>query len=311
MKKKNTKYFLTRLIGKPIRFLLFYVNPLNLIENVFIKRLDNTKKTPPIFIIGAPRSGTTLLYQLLAYHYNTSYITNFSSVFIKSPVIISYLTRKLFAPYNDNSLSSNYGLMKGTWAPSEAGKIFKYWFQKKDGTKIKSSIFKMSEIFDAPFIAKNLRINSELDYMHKLFPNAIFIHIERDLAFNAQSLILGIEDNNIDIIGNITDNEQRSIITKGTKEQVFKQVVDDINRINNSISSYLNSTDANMISINYNALCNNYESELNKIEARLNKDSVLLKRKNESFDLAIKASQKIKLLKKDWVLLKQITEKQI
>lgn len=305
---KRSKYKLVRSIGKTIRFLLMYLNPLNLFENIYILK-NKKQKTKPIFIIGAPRSGTTLLYQLLTYHYNFSYFSNFTSMFIKSPVLISYLLREYRKPYDDDSLSSDYGLMKGTWAPSEAGKIFKYWFQRKDDDKIKNSIYAMGQVFNAPFIAKSLRINSELEYMHKLFPDAIFIHIKRDITFNSQSLLIGIQENKNDLVGNITDNSQRTKITQGSKKQIFQQVVDDINIINNSISSYINSAEVNVISINYDELCNNYESELSKIEARLNTDSVLLKRKNESFDLAIKASQKIKLSEEDWNLLQQITEK--
>lgn len=279
-------------------------------ENKFIKQIDKTKKIPPIFIIGAPRSGTTLLYQLLAYHYKTSYITNFSSVFLKSPVTTSYLTRKLLTPYNDKSLSSDYGLMKGIWAPSEAGKIFKYWFQRKDDDKIKNSIYAMGQVFNAPFIAKNLRINSELEYMHKLFPDAIFIHIKRDIFFNVQSLILGIQENKNDLVGNITVNKQRASITDGSREQVFEQVVHDINMMNHSITSFLNSAKVNMISINYEEVCNDYEKELKKIESTLKEKHVALKRKNESFNLSVKASQKIKLSNEDWKLLEQIIEKQ-
>jgi len=48
---------------------------------------------PPIFIVGAPRSGSTLLYQLLAYYYNFSYFTNYSSLFYRDgqQYLVSYL----------------------------------------------------------------------------------------------------------------------------------------------------------------------------------------------------------------------------
>jgi LPS sulfotransferase NodH len=298
-----------RSVGKSLRFLLTYLNPLNLFEQGFIKNKKKKKVAPPIFIVGAPRSGTTLLYQLLTYHFEFSYFSNFTSMFIKSPVLMGYLTRKIKEPYDDNSFSSDYGLMKGTWAPSEAGKIFKYWFLRKNDDRIKNSIYALSEVFEAPFIAKNLRINAELEYIHQMFPDALFIHIKRETVFNAQSLILGIQENKSDLVGNIIDNKQRKTITEGSKEQIYEQVVDDINTMNNSIASFLNSAEVNMVTINYNELCNDYESELKKIESKLKENNGELQRKNASFNLSVKASQKIKLSNEDWKLLQQIIEK--
>lgn len=306
----NVKYFLTRFIGKSLRFLFTYLNPFNLFENGFIKKKKSQKAIPPVFIVGAPRSGTTLLYQLLTYHYKFSYFSNFTSMFIKSPVIIGYLTRKIKKPYDDNSLSSDYGLMKGTWAPSEAGKIFKYWFLRKNDERIRNSIYALSNVFKAPFLAKNLRINAELEYVHQLFPNAVFIHIKRDTIFNAQSLILGIKENKSDLIGNITENKQRTTITQGTKEQVFEQVLCDIRKMNDSIHSFSKRPDVNVISICYNDLCSNYQYELHKIESALKENGIQLNRRNESYNLSVRASKKIKLSKEDWKLLQKLTEKE-
>lgn len=305
----NVKYFLTRFIGKSMRFLFTYLNPFNLFENSFIKKKKSQKAIPPVFIVGAPRSGTTLLYQLLTYHYKFSYFSNFTSMFIKSPVLIGYLTCKFRKPYDDNSLSSDYGLMKGTWAPSEAGKIFKHWFLRKNDEKIRNSIYALSDVFKAPFLAKNLRINAELEYVHQLFPNAVFIHIERDLLFNAQSLILGIRENNTDLIGNITENKQRPTITKASKDHVFEQVVDDIHKMNHSIRSFFNRPGVNGISVDYYDLCNNYQHELQHIQSYLKKKGVQLQTKKEFFDLSVQASKEVKLKMNDWKILKQIIEK--
>lgn len=296
-----------RKAAKLIRLLLIYCNPLNLTERFFIKR-NNAKHHPPIFILGAPRSGTTFLYQLLTYHYKLSYFSNFSSLFVKSPASFSFISRIFFKTYNDKNLSSDYGLIKGLWAPSEAGKIFKNWFLKKDSHQIKDSINCMSNIFKAPFIAKNLRINAELKYIHQLYPDALFIHIKRDIAFNAQSLILGIDKNKSDIVGNIMINKQRKKITHGSREEIIEQVIDDIKSINETISFFLDSTNVNSISIDYNSLCENYENELKRVESVFEENGLKLKRKIEPFDLQIKASKRNKLSNEDLELLKALIE---
>jgi hypothetical protein len=301
-------YKLTRIIGKTVRFILKYLNPLNAFERIFIRKNKNVN-FQPIFIVGAPRSGTTLLYQLMTYHYRLIYFSNISSVFIKSPILFSFLTKKLFKPYQDKKLTSNYGLMKGIWAPSEAGKIFQYFFYKKNDERIKNSIVKLSSVYNAPFIAKNLRINSQLEYIHHLFPDAIFIYMQRDIQFNAQSLLIGVLEKNTDIIGNITKDEQRSRVLNSSKNENFEQVVDDIDKIDSSITSFFNTPEVNGITINYDDLCSDYEKELSKIEHLFKDNKIQLERKNVLFDLYIKASKKIKLKEEDWSLLKEITKK--
>lgn len=305
---KQVKNKLIRSVGRTIRLLLMYLNPLNIFEGIYIRK-SKKQKYPPIFIIGAPRSGTTLLYQLLTYHFELSYFSNFVSTFVKSPVLMAKITSGISKSYDADRLESNYGLIKGIWAPSEAGKVFKHWFQRKDDDKIKNSIHKMSQVFNAPFIAKNLRINSELEYIHHLFPDAVFIHIKRDITFNAQSLILGIKDNKSDVIGNIMLDNQREGITNGENSEIFKRIVKDINDININITEFFSLSNVNGVSLTYEALCKSYDQELKKIEKKLNSQKIPIKRKNKHSNLELKASKRIKLSKEDWEILKNITEK--
>ena len=44
---------------------------------------------PPTFIVGPPRSGTLILYQLLCKHFQFGYINNFVANWPKAPLIAS------------------------------------------------------------------------------------------------------------------------------------------------------------------------------------------------------------------------------
>ncbi|NIU01843.1 MAG: hypothetical protein GWN01_13315, partial [Nitrosopumilaceae archaeon] len=41
---------------------------------------------PPVFILGPPRSGTTLLYQLMTCSFNFAYIPNIANKFYRCPI---------------------------------------------------------------------------------------------------------------------------------------------------------------------------------------------------------------------------------
>jgi archaellum component FlaC len=135
--------------------------------------------------------------------------------------------------------------------------------------------------------------------------------MQRDIQFNAQSLLIGVLEKNTDIVGNITKDEQRSRVLNGSKNENFEQVVEDIDKIDSSITSFFNTPEVNGITINYDDLCSDYEKELSKIEHLFKDNKIQLERKNVLFDLYIKASKKVKLKEEDWSLLKEITKKKV
>ena len=59
--------------------------------------LDTEEKLeyPPIFIIGAPRSGSTLLYQVLTDYFEVGYISNLHAHFFGSPACLERLLHPL------------------------------------------------------------------------------------------------------------------------------------------------------------------------------------------------------------------------
>ena len=89
-------------------------------------------KLKPVFIIGPPRSGSTLFYQLLLSHFQLCYISNIVSGFPKYMLRISRLFPSLASGYRLGLKKDYYGFLPGIKAPSEAGKIFDKWFNEDD-----------------------------------------------------------------------------------------------------------------------------------------------------------------------------------
>ena len=151
---------------------------------------------PPLFILGVPRSGTTLLYQMMMTAFEFSYIPNISNRWYMCPITAAVLGLKMCRVYK-SSFSSTHGYEKGCMAPSEAGNVWNRWFphEKREGynytpvdwlsrssnEEIYNLIANLEHVFRAPFITKNVKMSVRLAALKKIFPDAVFLVIKRDI----------------------------------------------------------------------------------------------------------------------------------
>lgn len=294
-----------------ISFLQKYIANINIftiIEKFFLR--ESKSRIPPIFIIGIPRSGSTILYQLLVKYYNLSYFPNISNFFFKSPVTAAKILFGLKLNYKPKKLISTFGLVKGINGPSEAGSIFRYWFQKLQYNKttieyIRLSIYNMSSLRQKPFISKNLYNNYRIENLFKIFPDAIFIHIKRDPLYVAQSILLARKKNYKNYVGwfGLKPENFNTILNI---EDPFQQVVEQINSINRSMRKELEKNKINYLELNYHDLCNNTESQLKKIENSYNNIISQKMMKKQSIVENIQSEDYQKLDNNDWKRLKEL-----
>ena len=148
---------------------------------------------PPIVILGAPRSGTTMLYQLLLSCADLAFISNLLAAF---PVLIPRLCRAwpgLAGPYPPQMREAEQGFMPGLRSPSEAGRIMDAWFGS-EGTaqhaaQVRATVAAISEARRAPLLIKSLTIGQHLPRLRAIFPNVRLVHIRRDNLYVAQSIL--------------------------------------------------------------------------------------------------------------------------
>lgn len=86
---------------------------------------------PNLFVFGLPRSGTTLLYQLIAYCLDLGYISNLAARFWLAPLTGVALARAVFGDRRDGSFRSDYGKSIDPAGPHE----FSYFWQKRLGVE--------------------------------------------------------------------------------------------------------------------------------------------------------------------------------
>ena len=83
------------------------------------------ENAPPFyFVIGAPRSGTTLLTQLLAYCFDFGYITNLAARFYLNPVLGMQLSKEVLGEDTKPSFKSHYANTDGTCGIHEFGQFW-------------------------------------------------------------------------------------------------------------------------------------------------------------------------------------------
>ena len=157
---------------------------------------------PQLFIIGLPRSGTTLVYQYIVHRLAVSYFTNGVGKLPKAPCLTTFWQRMIYGDYSSD-FKSHYGKVMGPVAPREAGAFWARFFDVDDYVSFDSlSIIKVRTlqktiacvecIFGgAPFVNKNVKHLLRIDAIRGIFRQSHFLVVERDRIDVALSLLRG------------------------------------------------------------------------------------------------------------------------
>jgi hypothetical protein len=180
------------LIFTPIDLLLHFV------EKRWYKRTAKPK-LPLIFVCGAPRSGTTLVAQVIIKHLPVTYISNLTAVFPRSPILANLLAEKLIGKQRI-TYQSYYGKTTNFSGPNEGFYVWNQWMQADpSGVRCVLMDSKREEMirffgayeqaFHRPLVNKNNSLNMCAASIAALLDNAYFICLTRDPSYLAQSLI--------------------------------------------------------------------------------------------------------------------------
>jgi hypothetical protein len=164
---------------------------------------------PTVFIFGAPRSGHTLVSQVLAATGGFGYISNFVARFWDAPSLAARIERALdLGETGGGSLSfaSEFGKTSGWIAPHEGGNFLRRWIPFSDthradvgavddGTaaEIRREVAALEEAFERPIFLRNLVYGLNLDLVRPVFDQALFIRCTRDVVYQAQSILIARE----------------------------------------------------------------------------------------------------------------------
>ena len=187
-------------------FMSIVLTPLDwLLEPLETRLLKQNRRTTmlPILIVGPPRSGTTLVYQTLAYYLPVSFFNNLSSLFPHSPIIASGLFNRFLKAKSDK-FQSFYGNTAGLGAPNDGFHIWDRWLGKdrystpqhlssKEQESMIEFFSSWMSVFPQPLLNKNNRNTGCIDLLASVFDHVFFIIVQRDPVYVAQSLLIARE----------------------------------------------------------------------------------------------------------------------
>lgn len=163
--------------------------------------LDKTAplRYPPVFVLGVPRSGTTLLYQVLVHSFEVAYFCNAAEEHSHYPATVTRVYRSRIRKYRTD-FASNYGVTKRRHGPSEGIGIWSRWFppdtyadehclSASGADEGRRTVAAVSTLVKSPFVNKDPRHCGRVRALNALFPGCLFVYMRRDAVANAASIL--------------------------------------------------------------------------------------------------------------------------
>lgn len=263
------------------------------VEKALLKGED--LRYPPVFIIGPPRSGTTLLYQLMVHHFKVAYFNTLANQFFVAPWVASAVSKPFLRPYRSD-FKSYYGKIAGLGSPHEGGSIWNRWFPRehREGynyvgsaylspdqkTEIRRLVAGMERVFSAPFLNKNVKNSVRIHALVDLFPQSLFLQMRRDPVHTALSILEGRKR-----LGEHL-NRWLSVMPRQVKETEGKdyaqQIAEQLFYVEENVAEDRKKMGEDRFhTVFYRDLCWNPRREMEKIETFFASKGVSLEKLNE------------------------------
>jgi hypothetical protein len=162
---------------------------------------------PLVYVVGAPRSGTTLVSQLLAKYLDVGYINNLIARFWKRPIVGIRLSEICLGADSRRTISlrSSHGVTPGLAGPHEFGYFWRHWFDldraathhltaqeaaRVDGEAL-GRVLRHEVLggFSRPTVFKNVICGFQAQLLSGVHPHSLFLHVTRDPLATAGSIL--------------------------------------------------------------------------------------------------------------------------
>lgn len=178
------------------------LTPLDLLLGIRERRLYAAAPPPvrqQLFICGPPRSGTSLVTQVLVAHLPVAYFSNISALFPRAPLVAEPLLRRWAGPWRP-AYHSYYGRVASLAGPNDALQLWDRWLGS-DRRRVREALspeeaMGLQRFFGAleqrtgrPFVGKNNNLNLQAGAVGEVLPTARFLCLTRDPLFLAQALL--------------------------------------------------------------------------------------------------------------------------
>lgn len=153
-----------------------------------------------VFVVGAPRSGTTIFSQFLFSHFDLGYVSNLMACFWGAPITGALLSEKLLGKEKSLSTVSDFGATPRINDSHEFGRFWRDMLgyegmqQKRsidsdDLRRLSEKLDSISKVFQKSVGYKVFQLGWHILQFQELRPNTKWIWIERSVEANALSLL--------------------------------------------------------------------------------------------------------------------------
>ena len=160
---------------------------------------------PIVYIVGAPRSGTTLLSQVLSRYLRVGYIDNLIARFWLRPSVGITLSRILLGESGRDAIAfdSRHGVTSGSCRPARVWQLLaalagarscpdpspgirRARGARRRGTR-SGAARRDSGAFRLPVVFKNVICGFQAAWLTAVHPRSLFVHIDRELESTCKS----------------------------------------------------------------------------------------------------------------------------
>lgn len=237
----------------------------------------------PVFIVGSPRSGSTILYQMVTYSIDCIYIDNFICPWHHTIYAGFYLSDIVFREKSHANFSSRYGNTSSWTSPSECQGLWYNWFPKDHDhvdledidsntiTSLKITVTALLNRYKRNLVIKNLSCGHRIRVLSKVFPNAKFINIKRDPFFTVQSLLLARRSLSIADDGwwSVKPKNYEDLINLPLVEKLVAQVYFNECQIEEDLRGL---QESNVYSVNYECYQEQFDGVLEFVGSAVNSE---------------------------------------
>jgi hypothetical protein len=160
----------------------------------------------PIFIIGPPRTGSTLLYQLLVRRYRFCYFSNLLNRFPRTPLAVAKLSNHFGGFDAGEDFNSRYGDTSGWQSPNQGRECWTALLPESPNAmephavprsakqRARANVAAMQRICGRPFVNKWPPNSVRVRLLDDVFPEALFVRISRATGPTVLSILRGRRD---------------------------------------------------------------------------------------------------------------------
>lgn len=252
---------------------------------------------PFVFVIGPPRSGTTLAMQLLVHCFRLGYVDNLMARFWEVPIHGARLSRIVLPVCRTASFSSEYGVTPLLTDPHEFGYFWSSWLGSRDQVKnteqvdwgqLCSTLCLLAGEFAFPVAFKNLLLNHHVEGLAASLPSSLFIRIKRHPLDNAISILRAREayygDRNC--WWSLRTGWHKGIEDRCWTEQIASQLATLQRMLDDSLSLVKEHSSVAVVEFDYEHICNAPELFLEQVQHACTRLGAVLDKTNPAPSLS-------------------------